>query len=42
MYIVNCIDFSTLQSSFPEIHKVGNIAIFAQLQMEINWKQLRA
>ena len=30
------------QSSLPEIHKVGNIAIFVQLLMETNCKQLRA
>ena len=30
------------QSSFPVIHKVGNIVIFVQLLIEMNWKQLKA
>ena len=27
-------------SAFPVMRKVGNVGIFAQLLMEINWKQL--
>ena len=29
-----------LYSSFPLIHKVDNVAIFVQLQIEINWKEV--
>ena len=31
----------TIDSSFPVIHEVDNVAIFVQLLMEINLKQLR-
>ena len=34
--------FLSIKLSFLVIHKVGNIDIFVQLLMEINWKQLRA
>ena len=31
-----------IQTSFPEVHKVGDPGIFVQLLREINWKQLSA
>ena len=37
---VTCMAYSDL--SFPVMHNVGNISIFVQLLMQINWKQLRA
>ena len=33
---------TTLQSSFPIIHKVDKAGIFKQLLMEINWEWLPA
>ena len=32
--------YFSIQSSFPVMHKIDNVDIFVQLQMEINWKWL--
>ena len=39
---VMCVSQKLGHSSFPVIHKLGKICIFAQLPMEINWEWLEA